>query len=396
MKAFFVSALALLLLATALSTGWELLYRVVYTLVGLLVVSLVWSWVNVRWLWYRHEVKTTRAQVGGRIEERLTLENTSWIPKLWLEVCDRSTLVGRKGNLVVELGRHSSRTVHISTPCHTRGVFRLGPIDVVSGDPFGLFRMRRRLAVGGTVLVYPAITELTSFGGLPGELPGGNVRVQRTQIATPNAAGVRDYQPGDALSRIHWLNSARLGRLMVKEFDLDPLSDVWVILDLDSEVQVGTGPDSTEEWTVSVGASLVKYLLDQQREVGIVTQERLLPADRGHRQLQKALELLAVIHANSSVPLERVVLSEEVRFTRGATAIIVTPSTDEAWLSACRLLEARGVSVLAVLLEASTFGARQSSLLLVGSLLANGISTYLVKRGDDLARALARPAAVGF
>ena len=392
MKVVFITALTLLVLATALSTGWEVLYRVVYTLAGLLVVSFLWSWINVRWLWFHHEIKTTRSQVGGQIEERLTLENTGWVPKLWLELRDHSTLVGRHGNRVVGLGSYSKRTLPLITPCRVRGLYTLGPINVVSGDPFGLFKMQRKLPIGGTVVVYPAITELTSFGRPPGELPGGSVQAQRTHFTTPNAAGVREYQPGDALGRIHWLSSARQRRLMVKEFDLDPLSDVWIILDLDGEVQVGSGEDSTEEWTASVGATLAKYFLDQQREVGIVTQGRVLVADRGYRQLQKALELLAVAHAHSSIPLERVVLSEEVRFRRGATAVIVTPSTDERWLAACRLLAARGVSVLAVLLEASTFGAKQSSLLLVSSLAAGGVPTFLVKRGDDLAQALAHPA----
>ncbi len=392
MKAAFVVTLTTLVLATSLSTGWEILYRVSYTLVGVLAVSFLWSWINVRWLWFRHEIKATRAQVGGQIEERLILENTSWVPKLWLEVRDHSTLMGRRGNRVVALGGYGKRTLPLITPCRVRGVYTLGPIHLVSGDPFGLFKMRRKLPIDGTVVVYPAITELTSFGRTLGELPGGSIQGQRAYFTTPNAAGIREYQPGDALSRIHWLSSARQRGLMVKEFDLDPLSDVWLILDLDSEVQVGSGEDSTEEWVVSVGATLAKYFLDQQREVGIITQRRVLVADRGYRQLQKVLELLAVAHADSSVPLERVVLSEEVRFSRGATAVIVTPSTDERWLAACRLLAARGVSVLAVLLEASTFGSRQSSLLLVSSLVASGVPCYLVKRGDNLSQALAHPA----
>ncbi len=394
MKAFLVAVIALLVLVSALSTGWGILYRVLYTLIGLLLISFLWSWINVRWLWFRHEIRTTRAQVGGRIEEQLTLENTGWVPKMWLEVRDRSNMVDRHGNRVVALAAHARRTLPLITPCRVRGIFTLGPVQVASGDPFGLFRMQRKLPISGTVVVYPAIIELTSFSPLQGELPGGNIRGQRTQVTTPNAAGVRDYQPGDAMSRIHWLSSARRRQLMVKEFDLDPLSDVWLILDLDGEVQVGSGEDSTEESVVSIGATLAKYFLDQQRELGIITQGRVLVADRGHRQFQKSLELLAVIHAGSSTSLERVVMSEEVRVGRGATAVIVTPSTDERWLAACRLLAAKGVSVIAVLLEAESFGSKQSSYVLVSFLAAWGVPIYLVKRGDNLAQALAHPIGV--
>ena len=391
MKGILVAVLTFLVLATALSTGWELMYRLLYTMAGVLVVSFMWAWVNVRWLWFRHEIKTTRAQVGGCIEEVLSLENTSWLPKLWQEIRDQSNLIGRRGNRVLSLGSLARHRVSLVTACTVRGEYTLGPVTVISGDPFGLFQRRRQLDVGGTVLVYPPITPLPFFGRLPGKLPGGSVQRQRTHFVTPNASGVREYQPGDALARIHWLSSARQNRLMVKEFELDPLSDAWLILDLDSEVQVGSDQDSTEETTVSIGATLANYFLAEQREVGIITQGRALAADRGQRQLHKALDLLAVIHSSSSIPLEQLVLSEENRFARGATAVIVTPSTDERWLSACRFLAARGVTVFAVLLEASTFGGKEPSLLLVSSLAASGVPTYLVKRGDDLGTALARP-----
>ena len=391
MKALFVLGLTVMALATALSTGWELMYRLSYTMMGVLLLSFVWARVNVGALRYRHEIKTTRAQVGGTIEERLTLENSTWLPKLWLEIRDSSTLIGRRGNRVVALGSYARRSFTLVTPCRVRGEFTLGPVVVISGDPFGLFRRRRRLNIGGKVIVHPAVSHLHSFGRLSGELPGGNVQRERTPFTTPNAAGVRDYQPGDAMGRIHWLSSARQGRLMVKEFELDPLSDVWLVLDLDREVQVGEGQDSTEEWAVSVCATLVSYFVGQHRQVGIITQGRVLAADRGHRQLQKGLDLLAVVRSTSSTPLEQLLVSEDVRFARGATVVVITPTTDERWLSSARLLMARRVAVVAVLLEASTFGARGSSVLTVSSLAALGMPTYLVKRGDDLGRALAWP-----
>ena len=391
MKAFFVLGLTLLVLVSALSTGWETMYRLSYTMAAVLVLSYLWTWGNVRWVRCRHEIKTPRTQVGGQIEERLALENTSWLPKLWLEIRDDSTLVGRRGHRVLSLGWRERRSFSLVTRCDRRGEFTLGPFTLCSGDPFGLFRMRRGLKGGGTVIVYPAIAPLVSFGRFPGELPGGSVRGERAYVITPNAAGVRDYCPGDALNRIHWLSSARLRRLVVKEFDLDPLSEVWLVLDLDRAVQVGAWPDSTEEWAVSIAATLANYFLSQQREVGIITQGRTLVADRGERQLHKALGLLAVAQSTSAVPLEQLVASEEVRFKRGSAAVIVTPSGDKRCIAALRLLQARGVGVAVVLLDASSFGAGWASLPMVGWLAACGVPAYLVRLGDNLSQALARP-----
>lgn len=389
MKAVSIIGLTIVVLAGALSSGWETMYRLFYTMAAVLLLSLVWGWVNVRWTRVRYELKTPRVQVGGRVEENLTIKNSSWLPKLWVEIRDDSTLLGRRGNGALSLGSYEQQTINLITPCERRGEFKIGPMSLVSGDPFGLFRRRLKLKVGDKVIVYPAVVPLISFGQLPGDLPGGSVQGQRAYVTTPNASGVRDYRPGDALRQIHWLNSARHRRLMVKEFDLDPLSESWLVMDLNIKEQAGSDLDSTEEWGVKVAATLANYLLDQHREVGLVTQGHTIVADRGNRQLHKLLELLAVVHSRSAVSLEELVASEGIRFTRGAVVVAITPAVDESTLAAWELLRMRGLSVAAVLLDAQSFGKEKSSLPLAGLLQAHGVPTYLVRRGDDLAHALA-------
>ena len=53
----------------------------------------------------------------------------------------------------------------------------------------------------------------------------------QTTHPTPQAAGVREYSPGDPLSRVHWPTTVRRDKLMVKEFDEDSQSSVWLLLD---------------------------------------------------------------------------------------------------------------------------------------------------------------------
>jgi uncharacterized protein (DUF58 family) len=65
----------------------------------------------------------------------------------------------------------------------------------------------------------------------PLELPKGAAEGQaqarfRARQWTANAAGVRDYQPGDPLRRIHWPSTARRERLLVKQFDLEVSGDL--------------------------------------------------------------------------------------------------------------------------------------------------------------------------
>ncbi len=77
---------------------------------------------------------------------------------------------------------------------------------------------------------------------------------------------------------------------MVREFELDPSADIWIVLDLARDVQAGAGAESTEEYGVTATASLAKLFLGQGRSVGLVSQQVTLPADRGPRQLERMLE----------------------------------------------------------------------------------------------------------
>jgi uncharacterized protein (DUF58 family) len=388
-------ALWLVLLAFALSTGWNATWLLVWAL-GLVVAgSALWANWNVTGLELRRRHRVTRVQVGDAFVEQAILESLpglgQWWPRLWLELHDASDLPGHHLDGVLSLGPVGRRVWELRSVCTRRGRFSLGPVWVTSGDPFGIFRASRKLADGTSIVVYPKAVPLPGFGRVPGELPGGSLQGVRVQFTTPNVSSVRDYRPGDAFNRIHWPTTARINRLMVREFELDPTADVWIILDLEGEAHTGSGMDSTEEYAVTAAASLARHLLDQGRAVGLVSQTATLPADRGPRQAERILEVLALVRANSSLSLAALLSAETSRFARSSTLIVVTPSTTEGWARFCQALNGRGVHTTAVLIEAATFGQAPSTLLLVSSLAAAHITMYLVKRGDPLERALSAP-----
>jgi uncharacterized protein (DUF58 family) len=388
-------ALWLVLLLLALSTGWNAIWVLVYCL-GLLVAgSAVWANWNVSGLELRRRHRATLVQVGDTLVEQVVLEALpgigQWWPRLWLEIHDASDFPGHHLDGVLSLGPVGHKAWELRSVCTRRGRFSLGPVWVTSGDPFGIFRASRKLTDGTTVVVYPRTVQLPRFGRVPGELPGGSLQGVRVPFSTPNVSSVREYRPGDAFNRIHWPTTARTTRMMVREFELDPTSDIWIVLDLNADVHVGSGAESTEEYGVTVAASLARHLLDQGRAVGLVSQTATLPADRGPRQVERILEVLALVQAGSSLTLAAMLGAETSRFARSSTLIIVTSSTAEAWARFCQALTGRGVHTSAVLVEAATFGQAPSTLLLVSSLSAAHIPTYLVKRGDALDHALASP-----
>jgi uncharacterized protein (DUF58 family) len=332
-----------------------------------------------------------RLQEGADYEERVTVKNRSWLTKIWLEIDDPSDMPGHHARRVVTVPSKGQRSFRVKSTITRRGLYAVGPVMVRTGDPFGLFKHERSFGVSQNVLVYPRATELPSFSVPPANLPGEGRFRRRTHYVTPNASGVRQYEFGDSYNRIHWPSTVRTGELMVKIFELDPASDIWVILDLDRDVHVGEGDDSTEEYGVRIAASVSRYFLTANRTVGFMSYGRgfdVIDAERGIDQYTRILESLAMARTWGDVPLHDLISNEARRFGRHTTVVVITPSNDERWVAALGLLHGRGVKVAAIVLEPSTFGSKESSLGVFASLAASDVFTYMVKRDDDLQTSL--------
>ncbi len=413
----------------AATAGLRLFYYLAYVLAAVLLASFMWTRLNKRGLGVRREVSPTQAQVGQTIRETIELRNLSWLRKLWLEVRDQSTLPGHHIGAVVSLPGGKAKRWQVRTRCIHRGLFRLGPTVVVTGDPFGLFQSGQVLEGRGEILVFPPTVPLSQFGLPSGELPGGAKTERRAYHSTPSAVGIREYQPGDPVNRIHWPASARNQALMVKEYELDPTSDLWLVIDLQEDVHVSAiaedseaddsppayeryrrvrgqlPPDelvgndgtrlmldpTTEEYAVTVTASLAAFFIGEGRSVGLIAwgQHNItVHADRGGRQLIKMLRALAVLRAEGATPLATVLTAEGRLFGKQDTVVVITPSIDNEWVSALRTQMLKVASAATVLIEPSSFGSDADAVPLVGALGAINVPAYMVKRDDAIDLAL--------
>lgn len=375
----------------ALSTGFWLSWRLAYIAMVGVPIAYLWSRFNLSGIEVTPDRHTDRLQEGAQFEEQITIKNNSWLGKIWLEIDDPSDMPGHNARRVVTIGAKGSKSWRVRSTITRRGLYSVGPIEVTTGDPFGLFKHTRAYGREANVLVYPRATELPNFWVPPASLPGEGRFRRRTHYVTPNASGVRPYEFGDSFNRIHWRSTARTGELMVKIFELDPASDIWIIMDLHRDVHLGSGDDSTEEHSVRIAASVARYFLTANRSVGYMSFGRnfeVQEAERGIQQYTRILEALAMARASGDVPIGDLVSNEARRFGRHTTVVIITPSTDEAWVGGLGALQQRGVKVAAILLEKSTFGGEDSSLGVFASLAGNDVFTYMVKRTDDLGSAL--------
>lgn len=406
-------------LVGVLSVGHPLFFNLFYLFGAILLLSYLWAWLNVHWVRVTRQTHSRQVQVGKFFEERFVLENSGPLPKLWIELKDNSDLPGHRASRVISnLGGRRQQSWHARTPCYRRGRFTLGPISLYSSDPFGLFLLKKDLPRSFTshVVVYPMAVDLPAFQPPVGEQTGGEVMHRRTHYVTTNVSGIRNYVPGDSFNRIHWASTARTGQLMVKEFELDPMADVWIFLDMEKRVQAGltyaevpppvlpevyweklpnfTLPASTEEYAIAIAASLSKHFLAQNRAVGLITyanayHREIAQSDRGERQLTRIYEMLAVTQAHGALPLAEVLAAEALRMNRNTTVMIVTSAIDAEWVAAARHLTDRGIRTTAILIDPGSFGMPYNSLETEIELTASYIPHYIVHQGDSLDQALA-------
>jgi uncharacterized protein (DUF58 family) len=391
MRPWQATLLIVILFFFAISSGWGVLYKLAYVLLALFILSWLWARYSLRKIAFHRNAAAGRVQAGELFEERLMLDNISVMPKLWVQVADGSTLPGHRAGYVATMGGRKRAMWKARTVCKKRGRFQLGPVTATSGDPFGLFRRQIMLSGSHELLVLPRVLPITNFALFTGGLPGNGRSSRRALQATTNATTIRDYLPGDALSRIHWRSSAHFEKLMVKEFELDPAVDAWIFLDLHDAVQAGEGEQSTEEYGVTIAATISTYLLRQDLSVGMIinTDKReVLSLDRGDRQIERVLEMLAVVTAGPGPDLKEALALDAMHFGRNTVAIIITPSNSRDWHEGIKHLQRRGVQVAVVGLNAASFDDSPPDEDMLALLEGAGVSVVRVSRGEPLADVL--------
>lgn len=402
--------LASVSLLAGLFTGRSELFTIAYVIGAIMLLSLLWTWLSLRGITLRRRTRSRRSQVGSVFAESFTARKRGPLPKLWLEIRDHSTLPGHQASHIVPslLGRQEYRW-EAETVCAARGEFQLGPLTVICGDPFGLFRAPRQIGATDKLLVYPMTVELDRVILPVGFLSGGDAQRQLTHQITTNASSIRDYVPGDSINRIHWRSTARTGAIMVKEFELDPLVDIWLFCDFsaaslieDPSITRGSRPrslipspllipPSSEEYGAIIAASLAKHFIEDERVVGFgayTPYRQIFQPDRGNRQLLRIFQALAVARSSSNLSLREVLSLETHQFVRGTTVMIITASLQQEWIHEAQVLIRRGIRPMCVYIDPQTFDPQLDSSGLRGMLQLAKIPAIRVSKDDDLAAAL--------
>ena len=308
---------------------------------------------------------TDRAFLGEQVTVRLEVQNTHWLPVVWLRLHDSLPVelaAHRFFQEVVTLGPLERREFAYTLQSYKRGYYRIGPLHLYTGDLLGLSEEQDRSGRPDYLTVYPRIVSLTSLS-LPSHSPLGTLRHTQPIFEDPSrVTGKRDYVSGDSLRRVDWKATAVAGRLQVKQFEPSIALETMIVLNLNAAEYEARSRFDASELAIVIAASIANWVAGKKQAMGMVVNgadplcdgqpPAALPARKGRQHLMRLLDVLARISlAESAPPLPEVLRRETVRLPWGTTLVIVTGAADEALFDA--LFQARRGGLDAVLILTS-------------------------------------------
>lgn len=340
-----LSAVLLFLALILPHSVWNILLFAFLLLVG---GSYVWAMQLYQHLDSGRERTRSWISVGDELEERLSISNGSWAPATWIEFQDHSNIPGYQPGIASSLSSYETYTWRQSAISLQRGKFLLGPWTLLSGDPFGLFQVTIHYLTEEEIIIYPPITAQIPFDLPIGQRPGHTIGQQLVPQTTLNVSTVREYQYGDPLRAIHWPTTARQGRMIVREYDIDASGDVWIVLDLNGENHLGLGVEGTEEEMILLASAIMAQGIRENRAVGLAGyggEPFTLYPGKGVGQQWRLLHRLALATADGQLPLVAGLADLKTIIGRGNSLLVLTPRLSPDLIIELREIMQRGVKV---------------------------------------------------
>src|SRR3954447_10769005 len=234
-------------------------------------------------------------------------------------------------------------------PTDRRGIFALGPLEMVLTDPFGLASVGSEVAGPTTLTVYPRVFAIRAMPDTQGPDPNSGVGhpIALSQSGEDFYA-LREYQTGDDLRRVHWPSTARLDELMIRQDDMPWQGRASVLVDL----RRGLHNEASLEQTLEAAASIVSASVRKRALVRMVATDGTdTDFGSGRAHLELILERLAGAKTHQDVRLPAMLTSLRRAGAGGSLAVVTTARIGHTDLDAVVRLRGRYGSVVLVVFD---------------------------------------------
>jgi uncharacterized protein (DUF58 family) len=298
---------------------------------------------------YHRRLRYRRGFPGEQLELTIDVENRKPLPLSWLRATDpwpgpvspqgevlppnhRQRLAGSLVN-VYSLRWFERVRRPVTLLLRERGIYPLGPVELESGDLFGMYRTAKEQMGQEYLTVFPELLPLNQLQ-LKADDPFGDRAARRPLFEDPNRTmGVRRYHPEDGFRRIHWPATARTGELQSRVYQPVTARVMVVCLNVATGHQpwLGYSPGLLE-LMVKAAATLAYAGVQAGVEVGLYSNGCLAHADQPFRippgrtpaHLAALLQALAGATPYVSSTFEKFLLRAQAEIPYGASLVILT------------------------------------------------------------------------
>jgi uncharacterized protein (DUF58 family) len=386
-----------ILLALSYLLKSDMLAYAMYVLLALLVVS---RWLSHSWIGNLEVARTCNrltAEIGDMVGIQLEVTNTGKTAIPWIlfeDMLPPRAIQSRPPGLTVEgsnvqlalVRGGKQRTLRYQLRCQRRGYYQLGPVIMETGDLFGLHRRYRVTTEPDFLLVYPKVIPLDGYD-LTSRRPVGEVTMSYQLFEDPTRIrGVRPFQQGDPLNRIHWHATARTGQIYSKIYEPTTVAGATLLLEFHRDSYDRANEPVRSELAITAAASIANSIQQMGQQVGLVTNgrdavdrirkegwdpeqqnrqaarqavtmheqsDRLQPliveTRRDPEQFLRIRETLARVELTDGLTLAELASETASQIPRDATVIAIIPGVDVETVLVLESLKRRGFAVLAIL-----------------------------------------------
>ncbi|RHW32426.1 DUF58 domain-containing protein [Lysinibacillus yapensis] len=312
----------------AMFQGGFVSWFIFYTLMPFLIYSLLLRVAPLRIVEVQREIKPYKLQRGDSAKVRVTFQNKSWFPLIFMTVSetgfDRPVKQQGNSNQIFLVGWKRRFEWTYDLKGLERGLLHFKGLHFTFTDFLGWTIRHKVVEQPKSTVIFPKRTEI-NYKPIKMQFEHGGVSSPRSMVKdTSLVTGIRDYQSGDKSSWIHWKSFAKNETLRTKDFEEQTTQDILLVIDQTSKRNFENAVDLT--------ASILQSVVKNRGDISFLStgeNRAIFPHIQTQHKLEQVMQHLAQIEPNAKESLASILVNELGRINTASLLLITGELTQE-------------------------------------------------------------------
>jgi uncharacterized protein (DUF58 family) len=297
--------------------------------------------------------------------------------------------------VILKPGARTVVTYHV-TP-KSRGDFAFGDLWIKVRGRLGLISQQHRVPSSAPVKVYPNLVETAKFTLMArrGRLQQVGIRAARLMGAGREFESLREYQPDDEYRRIDWKATARRGKLISRQYEVERSQNVILVLDVGRTMLAEIDGIAKMDYAVNAALLLAYVATLSDDKVGVLVfadkVQTWIPPRKGRGQVYRILDALYNAEARRAEPDYRGAFAYlAARWRRRSLVVCFTdlwdPDSSRQTMAELSSLQPRHLVACVTLMDTKVLRRVEEPITTTKDVFEQGVALQVL---DDRARAMA-------